>query len=62
MLKKLVASVVVLLGVAFVVAWFYLDRLVVDGIVLVGTEVLGTEVCIDLTPCWNRIHFRFDSR
>lgn len=62
MLEKLVASVVVLLGVAFAVAWFYLDRLVVDGIELVGTEVLGTEVCIDLTPGRNRIHFRFDSR
>jgi len=46
MLKKLVASVVVLLGVAFAVAWFYLDRLVVDGIELVGTEVLGTEVAV----------------
>lgn len=41
MLKKLVASVVVLLGVVFAGAWFYLDRLVVDGIELVGTEVLG---------------------
>ena len=46
MLKKLVASVVVLLGVAFAVAWFYLDRLVVDGIELVGTEVPGTEVAV----------------
>jgi len=46
MLKKLVASVVVLLGVAFAVAWFYLDRLIVDGIELVGTEVLGTEVAV----------------
>jgi hypothetical protein len=34
MLKKLGASVVVLLGVTFAVAWFYLDRLVVDGIEL----------------------------
>ena len=34
MLKKLGASVVVLLGVTFAVAWFYLDRLVVDVIEL----------------------------
>lgn len=47
MIKKIVASIVVLLIVAVAAVVFYLDSLVKSGIEVAGSRVLGTAVTVD---------------